>query len=152
MRNEDIYTKVASTVAETLSMERRKIKPWSKLQADLGAESIDIVDLLFRLESEFGIDIPESDFYPAGLFQQHPEYVQNGRVTERGLAALKDRLPYLDLGAFAQNPEKCAINDLFTVESVARYVETRLRGASAAEADDGEVCGREAVGIWTSFI
>jgi acyl carrier protein len=152
MRNEDIYAKVASTVAETLSIEKRQIKPWSKLQADLGAESIDIVDLLFRLESEFGIDIPESDFYPAGLIQQHPEYVQNGQVTERGLAALQDRLPYLDLGAFAQNPEKSAINDLFTVESVARYVETRLRDVSAAEAEDGEVCGQEAVGIWTSFI
>jgi acyl carrier protein len=126
MQREEIYLKVAATVAETMCLDIQSVHATSKLCGDLGAESIDIVDLLFRLEHVFRIDIPSSDFNPAAILQQHPEYVQAGRVTEAGLAALRDRLPFADLDAFAENPQRDALYDLFTVETVARYVQARL--------------------------
>jgi acyl carrier protein len=154
MLKEEVYSKVAATIAETLSMDAEEIHPTSRLQADLGAESIDVVDLMFRLESEFGIDIPECDFHPAVLFQQHPELVHNGRLTECGLAALQDRMPYADLSALAPNSEKKAVNDVFTVEVIARYVEARLHAAATAEAERCKarrVSRREPVEIWPSL-
>jgi acyl carrier protein len=156
MRHEEVYTRVAATVAETLNLDTDdEIQPSSRLQADLGAESIDIVDLMFRLENEFGIDIPESDFCPATLFQQHPEYVRNGRLTEQGLAALQDRWPCANLGTFTRNPEPIAVNDLLSVDYITRYVQSKLSEPDATEADHPD--GRRRVGRalaenWTFFL
>ena len=123
----DVFRRVTVTVAETLSLDLRYVHPTSKLCGDLGAESIDIIDLLFRLEHEFRIHIPSHDFNPAALLQQHPEYVEAGMVTQAGLAALRTRWPFVDLDAFAENPQQSELNDLFTVETVARYIMTRLQ-------------------------
>ena len=64
-------------------------------QADLdaarrsGAESIDFLDIVFRLEREFGIKIPRGELFPEAIFQGDPEFVQNGKVTDKGLAELR---------------------------------------------------------------
>src|SRR6184192_3926034 len=126
---EEIYTKVSATLVEALNVDEGEIKPTSTLQGDLGAESIDFLDIVFRLEREFGIKIPRGELFPESIFQGDPEFVQDGRVTEKGLAELRARMPFADLGQFEQDPEVSHISDLFTVELIARYIQGKLESA-----------------------
>lgn len=123
---EEIYTKVSATLMEALNVDEEEIKPTATLQGDLGAESIDFLDIVFRLEREFGIKIPRGELFPEAIFQGDPEFVQNGRVTEKGLAELRARMPYADLSTFEKNPEVRAISDLFTVDMITRYIQGKL--------------------------
>src|SRR5437762_402402 len=123
---EEIYQKVSATLIEALNVEEDEIQPTSTLQGDLGAESIDFLDIVFRLEREFGIKIPRNELFPESIFQGDPEFVQNGKVTDKGLAELRSRMPFADLSKFEQNPELSKISDLFTVEMITRYIEGKL--------------------------
>jgi acyl carrier protein len=132
LSQEQIYTGVSATLVEALNVDAEEIKPTATLQDDLGAESIDFLDIVFRLEREFGIKIPRGELFPESIFQGDPEFVQDGRVTEKGLAELRARMPFADLGKFEQNPEVGAIGDLFTVGLITRYIQGKLgqsRGA-----------------------
>src|SRR5436309_4762461 len=123
---EEIYSKVSATLVEALNVDEDDITPESTLQGDLGAESIDFLDIVFRLEREFGIKIPRGELFPESIFQGDPEFVQDGRVTEKGIAELRTRMPYADLSRFEANPEVTAIGDLFTVDLITRYVQGKL--------------------------
>jgi acyl carrier protein len=123
---DEIYTKVSATLVEALNVDEGEIKPTSTLQGDLGAESIDFLDIVFRLEREFGIKIPRGELFPESIFQGDPEFVQDGKVTERGLAELKARMPFADLSEFEANPEVSGISNLFTVEMITRYIQGKL--------------------------
>jgi len=126
LSQEQIYTRVSATLVEALNVDEEEIQPTSTLRGDLGAESIDFLDIVFRLEREFGIKIPRGELFPESIFQGDPEFVQEGRVTEQGLAELRARMPFADLGKFEQNPEVGAIGDLFTVGLITRYIQGKL--------------------------
>src|SRR5580704_4735066 len=98
--SEAIYQKVSATLVEALNVDEDDIKPTATLQGDLGAESIDFLDIVFRLEREFGIKIPRGELFPDSIFQGDPDFVQEGRVTDRGMLELRSRMPYADLDAF----------------------------------------------------
>src|SRR5882724_3819919 len=123
---EEIYQKVSATLVDALNVEEDEISPASTLQGDLGAESIDFLDIVFRLEREFGIKIPRNELFPESIFQGDPEFVQNGKVTQRGLNELRDRMPFADLSKFEANPDLNKISDLFTVEMITKYIERKL--------------------------
>src|SRR5436190_21892402 len=123
---DEIYTKVSATLVEALNVDEEEIKPTSTLQGDLGAESIDFLDIVFRLEREFGIKIPRGELFPESIFQGDPEFVQDGKVTDRGIAELKTRMPFADLSSFEKNPELNGISDLFTVNMITRYIQGKL--------------------------
>jgi acyl carrier protein len=123
---EEIYTKVSNTLVEALNVDEDDIKPTSTLQGDLGAESIDFLDIVFRLEREFGIKIPRGELFPESIFQGDPDFVLNGRVTDKGLSELRTRMPFADLSKFEKNPEVTNISDLFTVELITRYIQGKL--------------------------
>src|SRR5262245_13865473 len=123
---EEIYTEVSATLVEALNVDEDEIKPTSTLQGDLGAESIDFLDIVFRLEREFGIKIPRGELFPESIFQGDPDFVQNGKVTDKGLSELRARMPFADLSDFEKNPEVTAISDLFTVDMIARYIQGKL--------------------------
>jgi acyl carrier protein len=123
---EEIYQKVSATLVEALNVEEDEIQPNSTLQGDLGAESIDFLDIVFRLEREFGIKIPRNELFPESIFQGDPEFVQNGKVTQKGLDELRQKMPFADLAKFEKNPDLTAISDLFTVEMITKYIEGKL--------------------------
>src|SRR5436853_7223791 len=123
---DEIYQKVSATLVEALNVDEEDIKPQATLQGDLGAESIDFLDIVFRLEREFGIKIPRGELFPESIFQGDPDFVQNGRVTPRGLEELRTRMPFADLSDFEQNPEVSRLSDLFTVELITRYIQGKL--------------------------
>jgi acyl carrier protein len=122
----DIYTRVSATLMEALNVDEDEIKPTATLQGDLGAESIDFLDIVFRLEREFSLKIPRGELFPESIFHGDPDFVQDGRVTEQGLAELRARMPFADLSKFEQRPEVSAIGDLFTVDMLTRYVQGKL--------------------------
>src|SRR5271167_4364308 len=103
--SEEVYTKVSATLVEALNVDEEDVKPTSTLQGDLGAESIDFLDIVFRLEREFGIKIPRGELFPESIFQGDPDFVANGRVTDKGLSELRERMPFADLSQFEKNPE-----------------------------------------------
>src|SRR6266702_4336363 len=97
---EEIYQKVSATLIEALNVDEDEIKPAATLQGDLGAESIDFLDIVFRLEREFGIKIPRGELFPESIFQGDPEFVQDGKVTPKGLEELRTKMPFADLKGF----------------------------------------------------
>src|SRR3954454_1066735 len=127
---DEIYAKVSATLVEALNVDEDEISPKATLQGDLGAESIDFLDIVFRLEREFGIKIPRGELFPESIFQGDPEFVQNGKVTAKGLAELRQRMPFADLSKFEQNPEVSNLSDLFTVELITRYIQGKLASAN----------------------
>jgi acyl carrier protein len=119
---EQIDARVRRVLVEALNADEEDLTPATTLQGDLGAESIDFLDIVFRLEREFGIKIPRDELFPESIFQGDPAYVQGGLVTDRGLAELRSRMPYADLTAFAEDRRASAVPDLFTVGLLTRYV------------------------------
>ena len=135
MTRDEIFQKVAATLVEALNVDEDQVTPTSTLQGDLGAESIDFLDIVFRLEREFGIKIPRNELFPESIFQGDPEFVKDGKVTTKGLDELRTKMPYADLTDFERNPTLEGISDLFTVNLIVSYIESKLAaGASRAAA------------------
>src|SRR6516164_10856928 len=133
---DEVFTKVSATLVEALNVDEEEIKPTSTLQGDLGAESIDFLDIVFRLEREFAIKIPRGELFPESVFQGNPEFVREGQVTDQGMAELRSRMPYADLDRFDRDRRLTTVPDLFTVDLVTRYVAWKLgRGAATVSRD-----------------
>jgi len=131
----EIYARVTKVLVHALGVEEGDIKASATLQGDLGAESIDFLDITFRLEREFGIKIPLGELFPEPASRDAPAFTRDGRLTDEGLAALRLRMPYADLRELERDRRLNRIDDLFTVDLVASYIRWRLAGSGAAETD-----------------
>ena len=94
----------------------------SRKSIDLGAESIDFLDIVFNLEKEFDIKIKRGELFPENLAAEGEGLAADGVVTEDGLAKLRERLPYANIDAFAADPQVENIQDLFTVDMLVKFV------------------------------
>src|SRR5688572_26099173 len=124
-----IFDKVKSTLVDALNVDDDQVTPAARLQADLGAESIDFLDIVFRLEREFGIKIPRGELFPESIFQGDPSFVAAGKVTPKGLDELREKMPFADpaaLDAFAADPQLEKMGDLFTVNLIVRYIQSKV--------------------------
>ncbi|MEM9704347.1 MAG: phosphopantetheine-binding protein, partial [Planctomycetota bacterium] len=106
--------------------EEDEITPEATLVGDLGAESIDFLDIVFRLEKAFGIKIPRGELFPESLTAADENFVQDGVVTDEGLTQLREKLPYADVDAFAEDPKVENIMDLFTVNMIVNFLDARV--------------------------
>ncbi len=123
MSREEIYSKVQGVLVDALGVDEDQVKPDARLKQDLGAESIDYLDIQFRLEKAFGIKVPKGEMLPENVMTD-PNFVQGGRVTPAGMAELKKRMPYVDLTEFEKDPQ---VEQLpFTVDAVVNYVQTKV--------------------------
>jgi acyl carrier protein len=130
--SKEISGTVARVLVQALNVDEDEITPRATLQGDLGAESIDMLDIVFRLEREFGIRIPRGELFPESVFRGDPDFVREGRVTDEGMAELRSLMPYADLRAVDQDRQLSAVPDLFTVDLVNRYIAWKLgQGAGA---------------------
>jgi len=84
----EIDARVTKVLVQALGVEEDDIKPSATLQGDLGAESIDFLDIVFRLEREFMIKIPQGELLPALVFRADPDNVRDGQLTDESLAAI----------------------------------------------------------------
>ena len=126
MTNDQIFTMVRSTLVEALNVDEGEVTPAARLRGDLNAESIDFLDIVFRLERQFNIKIPREDLFPESIFQGDPKFVADGKVTADGLVELQKRMPYADLTEFRKDPKMEKMEDLFTVDLIVRYLESRV--------------------------
>src|SRR5262245_66647997 len=113
--SDEIRTRVANVLVHALGVDEDEITPSTTLLEDLGAESIDFLDIAFRLEREFGIKIPRGELFIEPIFEGEGQIVQDGRVTASGLAALRAQMPYADLRHLDPDRRFDAVTDLLTV-------------------------------------
>ena len=130
LSHDAITEKVREALVEALGVDEDEVVGTAKIGADLGAESIDYLDIVFRLEKAFNIKIPRGDLFPDNILSSE-EFVQDNRLTEKGLAELKARMPHADLTQFEKNPNVQDIADLFTVDMIVRYVALKLDSQGA---------------------
>ncbi|NLX04179.1 MAG: acyl carrier protein [Phycisphaerae bacterium] len=123
---DEIFTKVQETLVDALGVDEDEVSQDSTLTGDLGAESIDFLDIVFRLEKAFGIQIPRGELFPDNILN-NPEFVADGKVTDKGLAELKARMPHADFADFEQDPDVNRMPDLFTVKTIVNYVESKVK-------------------------
>jgi acyl carrier protein len=128
MSRDEIYKKVQGVLVDALGVDEEEVKPDAVIKDDLGAESIDFLDIMFRLEKAFGIKIPRGEMIPENL-QNDPTIVQNGVVTPAGIAQLKTKMPHSDFSQFEQDPKLDNMSKLFTVDAIVNYVEGKLNAA-----------------------
>lgn len=129
MNRDEIFEEVQEVLADALGVDNDEVAQDATLMGDLGAESIDFLDIVFRLEKSFGIKVPREELFPAESFVNNPELVQSGKLTQEGLQELGKRMPHTDLAEFSSNPSINRIADLFTVRSIVNYVENKLNAA-----------------------
>jgi acyl carrier protein len=122
--HDEIFEKVRTTLVDALGVEEEDVTPEASLRNDLGAESIDLLDIVFRLERNFGIKIPRGELFPENV--SDPELTENGKLTSKGLAELKAKMPYADLSSFEADPDVEKILDLYTVDTLVQYVAGKL--------------------------
>jgi acyl carrier protein len=122
---EEIFEKVKQTLIDALSVEDDEVTEAATLTGDLGAESIDFLDIVFRLEKAFDIKIPQEELISRDVLS-NPEYVNDRKLNKAGIKALKEAMPHADLTEFENDPDIDKISDVFTVGTIVRFVETKL--------------------------
>ena len=128
MTRDEIYAKVQDVLVDALGVDDDEVTPGAVIKDDLGAESIDFLDIQFRLEKAFGIKIPKGEMMDENL-ATNAEYVQGGKVTPAGLAELRAKMPHAEPAAmseFEADPEIEKMSKLFTVNMIVNYVESKL--------------------------
>jgi acyl carrier protein len=124
-----VYNKVVDVLSESLAVEPGTVTPESNLLTDLGAESIDLLDVVFRLEREFGIEIPRGELFPDFLFRATSDFVEDGRLTDAGRRQVAEAFPFIDADAVGRTSEP---RELFTVDLLAAYVDWKVARADAS--------------------
>jgi len=126
LSRDEIFNRVKDVLVEALGVDDDEVTLTSTLSGDLGAESIDYLDIVFRLERDFSIKIPRGELLPPDELLNNPEYVENNKLTPVGFKKLKEAMPHADLSSFADNPDVSRMSELFTVATIVNYVERKL--------------------------
>lgn len=130
MNRDEVFEKVRGVLVDALGVDDDEVTPTASLTRELGAESIDFLDIVFKLEQAFGFKIAQGELFPENVAQD-PSMVQNGKVTAAGVAALKQKLPHVDFSAWEKNPDLTKVGEVFTVDALVRFVERKLAGSPA---------------------
>jgi acyl carrier protein len=129
MSRDEIFHEVQQVLVDALGVDDDEVKAEATLMGDLGAESIDFLDIVFRLEKAFGIKIPREELFPAESLMTDSEYVNNGKLTETGLAELKSKMPHTDFSEFERDPDINKLADLFTVNAIVNFIGGKVNAA-----------------------
>ena len=128
-----IYPKVAATIADALACDEDKVKPDASLINDLGAESIDFLDIVFRLERAFKVKIPRGKIVEEARGPLTEDQFQSGgAVTEAGIARLREFLNEVPADRIKAPLKAAEIPKLFTVETFAKMVIRQQKAAADA--------------------
>jgi len=129
-RNE-IEAGVRDVLCDALGADAEDVTPTARIKADLGAESIDYLDIMFRLEKKFTtperpFKIQQGELFPENLLSD-PTLVENGKVTDKGMSMLRERMPHVDFSGFDRDRGVATLQDTFTVQSLVEFVERKLK-------------------------
>ncbi|MFP6656772.1 MAG: acyl carrier protein [Pirellulales bacterium] len=123
-----VFEKVQEALVDALGVDDDEVTPEASLVGDLGAESIDFLDIVFRLEKSFDIKIPRGELFPEDILTS-ADYVVDGKINEVGMDELKKRMPFADLSKFEEDPAVTEFANALTVQDMCNYVESKLAGA-----------------------
>jgi acyl carrier protein len=126
---DEIFQQVQGVLVDALGVDDNEVTSQATLMGDLGAESIDFLDIVFRLEKTFGIKVPREELFPAESLINNPQFVSNGKLTKAGLTELRNKMPHTDITAFENDPDINKLGNLFTVNAIVNYVESKLNAA-----------------------
>lgn len=122
---EEVFEKIRTALVDALGVDEDEVTPEATLIGDLGAESIDFLDIVFRLEKAFNIKVPRAELFPDDILT-NAQYVKDGKVTPEGVAQLRQRMPFADLTKFAANPNVKDFGAMLTVQDMVRFVEGKV--------------------------
>ena len=127
----EIESKVTEVLESALGADAEDITPTAILTEDLGAESIDFLDIQFQLEKKFStpekpFKIEQGELFPENMMS-NPDYVKDGKFTDAGFAVLKEKMPHVDLSGFDADRNVKGIAKLFTVKSLCDFIEIKLK-------------------------
>lgn len=125
---EEIFSKVQEALVDALGVEDEEVTPEATLQGDLDAESIDFLDIVFRLEKAFDIKIERGELFPEDILTS-TDYVEDGRVNAAGITKLRERMPFADLTNFERDPVVQKLGQQLTVQDMCNFVEHKLAAA-----------------------
>ena len=126
----EIETKVTEVLESALGADAEDITPTAILTEDLGAESIDFLDITFRLDKAFStpdkpFKIGQGELFPENLMA-NPDLVKDGKFTDAGMALLKEKMPHVNFASFDADRRVEAVSELFTVKSLCDFVARKL--------------------------
>jgi len=124
-QQEEVFEKVRTCLVDALGVDDDEVTPEATMVGDLGAESIDFLDIVFRLEKTFNIKIPRGELFPEDILS-NAQYVQDGKVTPEGIEQLKKRMPFADLTKFESDPRVTSFGNMLTVQDLVNYVQSKL--------------------------
>ena len=120
---------MAEIIADALGCDEVEVKPDSSLINDLDAESIDFLDIVFRLEREFKVKIPRGKAVEEARGElSEEEFEQGGVVTDAGLEKIKAYMTEVPADRFSSPMKSAEIPKLFTTETFCKMV-IREQGA-----------------------
>ena len=129
---DDVFPKVAQIIADALGCDVEDVKPTVPLIEGLDAESIDFLDLVFRLERGFGVKIPRGKIVEDARGPlPEAEFENKGIVTDAGLARLKEFLTEVPADRFKTPLKAADVPRLFTPETFCKVV---IRARATAQA------------------
>ncbi|MCZ6726056.1 MAG: acyl carrier protein [Acidobacteria bacterium] len=126
----EIFESVREILAEALGADEDEITLSASLTGDLEAESIDFLDIVFRLEKKFStperpFKLEQGELFPENLME-NSEWVVDGKLTDAGMDMLRKRMPHVDFSAFDSDRDVNHVSELFTVKSIVDFVERKL--------------------------
>jgi acyl carrier protein len=125
---EEIFDKVRESLVDALGVDDDEVTPQATLRGDRDAESIDFLDIVFRLEKAFDIKIERGELVPTDVLEDK-QYAHDGKLTPAGIAELKQRMPFADLSKLESDPNIQNLGDL-SVQDMCNFVEYKLKKAA----------------------
>ena len=129
---EEVFRRVGGVLVDALGVVEEEVTETATLTGDLGAESIDFLDIVFRLEKDFEIKIPKGELFPDDILANPDNVAENGKMSPQGLEHLKRSMPHADFTDFEKDPAVSKVPELFTVKTIVRYVQRKLAAVEAA--------------------
>jgi acyl carrier protein len=130
LTRDEIFEKVRDVLAEALAVDEGEVTLAASLTGDLEAESIDFLDIVFRLEKAFSapgrpFKIEQGELFPENLMD-NPQWVSGGKFTTAGMEMLRSRMPHVDFSEFDDDRDINKVAELITVKSLVDFVERKL--------------------------
>ena len=124
---DEIFDKIKDVLENALGADSDEITMDATLIGDLGAESIDFLDISFKLEQEFSIKIDQGELFPENLMSDDT-LVVDGKLTDKAMEILREKMPHVDFTKLDEQRSVDQLSEVFTVGSLVSFIERKTAG------------------------
>lgn len=129
MDRNKILDMVVDMLEQAVGCDRQACKPEASLYADLGIESIDLLDIQFRIERMFNISMNRDELFADDVLHDRDKCIENGFVNDHGMALLKKAMPFVDWNRVATPLKASEIQNVYTVDTLVNFIDNKLKKA-----------------------